>query len=115
MLVQVEMGARNGYKNDKIMLCWKFEYRVRKETTAWRPDVTIEYEDHRLIQININEKVKKNLLKCQQLAYEIRKRRPGDHVKIIPVVIECMAGTNKLREQIAKVLETNEKVTRTWR
>ena len=43
---------------------------MRKETTARRPDVTIEYKDRKLIQIidmagssdqNINEKVKEKL------------------------------------------------------
>ena len=47
----------------------------------------------------------------------IWERRPGYHVEILPVVIGFMrGGANKLREQIARVLETNEKkVTRTWR
>ena len=58
------------------------------------------------------------LQKYQQLAYEIREKRPGYHVDIIPVVIGCMRrGANKLREQIAKVLEMEtekQKITRTW-
>ena len=56
------------------------------------------------------------LQKYQQLAYKIREKRPGYHVDILPVVIGCMrGGVNKLREQIAKVLETEkQKITRTW-
>ena len=65
-----EQGTVFFIENDKIKLCWDFEYRMRKETTARRPDVTIEYKDRKLIQIidmagssdqNINEKVKEKL------------------------------------------------------
>ena len=58
----------------------------------------------------INEKVEEKLQKYQKLtSYEVRERRPGYHVGIIPVVIGYMrGGTNKLREQIAGVLETNK-------
>ena len=34
-------------ENDQVNMCWHFE----KETTAQRPDITIEYNDHMLIQI----------------------------------------------------------------
>ena len=66
---------------------------------------------------NINEKeVRGKLHKYQQLAYKIRERRPGHHVEIIPLVIECIrGGVNKRLEQIARVLETGEKkMTWTW-
>ena len=51
------------------------------------------------------------------MAYEIRERRPGYHVEIIPVVIRCMGvGANRMREQIVRVLETDKmKMTRSWR
>ena len=51
------------------------------------------------------------------MAYEIRERRPGCHVEIIPEVVGCMGrSTNKLRKQIARILETaGKKMTRTWR
>ena len=81
---------------------------MRKETTAQRTGVTIEYKDGKSIQIidiaclsdqNINEKVKEKLQKYQQLAYEIRERRPGHHVDIIPDFIGCMERSGKrLRE-----------------
>ena len=59
-------------ENDKVKLCWDFEYWKRKETTARRPDVTIESKNRKLIQIidvdcssdqNINEKVTEKLQK----------------------------------------------------
>ena len=43
VLAQAEMGAKTVIKNDKIKLYWVSENRIRKETTARRPDVTIEY------------------------------------------------------------------------
>ena len=42
--------------------------------------------------------------------FDIRERRPGYHIDIIPITNGCMGeGANKLREQIARVLETDEK------
>ena len=64
-----------------------------KKTAAWRPDMTIEYKNRKLIQIiidmactsdqNINEKVEGKFQKYQQLAYEIRGSRPGYLVEIV--------------------------------
>ena len=50
------------------------------------------------------------------MAIEVRERRPGYHVEIIPVVIGCMREcANRRLEQIARVLETGKKkMTRTW-
>ena len=47
----------------------------------------------------------------------MRSGRPGYHVEIISVIIGCMGGrANMLKEQIAKVLETDKKkMTRTLR
>ena len=83
--------------------------------------MTIEYKNSKLIEIediacppphdsNVNEKVKHNLQKYQQLAHKIGKRRPEYHIEVIPVVIGRMGrGANKLRKQMARVLETDEK------
>ena len=51
------------------------------------------------------------------MAYKIREKKPGYLVEIILVVIGCMGGTvNRLREQIVRMLETDEKkMARTWR
>ena len=64
---------------------------------------------------NSNKKVKEKLPKCQQLAYKTWERRPAYHVEVISVVIGCMGGgAHRLKEQIARVLETGEqKMTRT--
>ena len=39
-------------ENDKVKLRWDFEYRIRKETTECRPDVTIDNKDRKLIYIS---------------------------------------------------------------
>ena len=50
----------------QVKMCGDFEYKIRKETTARRPDVTIKCTERKLIQIidmactsnrNINKKV----------------------------------------------------------
>ena len=84
----------------------------------------LEYKDRKLDQIkdmacppsplprdiNVNEQVKHNLQKCQQLAFKIGERRPEYHIEVIPVVIGRMEGSaNKLRKQKAIVLETDGK------
>ena len=96
------------------------EFQIRQEILDGI-DVTIKYKarSRNLPQIidmacprnqYMNEKVKEKLQKYQQMAYKIRELRPGYHVGIIPVVIGCMRGVNRLREQIARVLETDEKM-----
>jgi len=113
-------------ENDAVKMAWDFEYHMRKETTARRPDVTIEYKEQKLIQVidmacpsdkNISDKVQEKLQKYQQLAYEIRERRPGYHVEIIPVVIGCMGGgATQLKEQIRRIMNGTERtLVQTWR
>ena len=90
---------------------------MRKKTTAWRLDVTIECKDRKFIGVtcsrdqHINEeKVKEKLQRYPQLAKEIRERRPGYHVEIFSVVIGCMGkSVNRLRVHAARVLETYER------
>ena len=47
--------------------------------------------------------------KYQQLCYEIRERRDGYKVKIIPVVIDCLGGGMKRLKDDVKELFKNEK------
>ena len=47
--------------------------------------------------------------KYQQLCYEIRERRDGYKVKIIPVVIGCLGGGMKRLKDDVKELFKNEK------
>ena len=57
---------------------------MRKESTARRPDVTIEYKERKVIHLvdmaypskkNVLEKNKEKRRKYQQLTFEVRERR----------------------------------------
>ena len=111
-------------ENEEVKMSWDFEYSMRKESRARRPDVTIEYKERKLIQLvdmacpsekNIHEKMAEKRQKYQQLAFEVRERRPGYRVEVIPVVIGCMGGgAGIMKEQVEKILMTSdtEKVCR---
>ena len=67
-------------ENEKVKMSWDFEYHMRKETTASRPDVTVEYKEQKLIQLidmacpsesNVQGKVREKVDKYLQLAFEI--------------------------------------------
>lgn len=105
-------------ENHNRKLCWDFEYNLRKTTTARRPDVTIEMREEKKIwlidmacpsEYNVEEKHQEKLQKYQQLAFEIRERRPGYEVKILPVVIGCLGGgMERATRQVHQVI-TEEK------
>ena len=89
---------------------------MRKESTARRPDVTIEYKERKVIhlvdmallsQMNVLEKNKEKRQKYQQLAFEVRERerRPGFRVEVIAIVIGCIGGrVGVMIEQVRKIL-----------
>ena len=101
-------------ENSDVKMSWDFEYSMRKQSTARRPDVSIEYKERKLIQLvdmacpsekNIQEKMTEKRQKYQQLAFEVRERRPGYRVEVIPVVIGCMGGgAGLMKEQVEKIL-----------
>ena len=101
-------------ENEHVKMSWGFEYNMRKESTARRPDVTIKYKDKKVIPLvdmacpsekNVLEKNKRNRQKYQQLAFEVRERRSGYKVEVIPIVIGCMGGgVGVMREQARKIL-----------
>ena len=54
---------------------------------------------------DVLEKNKEKRQKYQQLAFEVRERRPGYRVEVIPIVIGCMGGgVGVMREQVRKIL-----------
>ena len=66
--------------------------------TAWRPDLTLEDTENKVVividmvcrnEMNKEEKRTEKIRKCQQLCYEIRKRREGYVVKMTQSVIGC--------------------------
>ena len=81
VLVQAEMGARNDYRKWQAKAAPGFWMSDEKENNSTEASCNIKHNESKLIQIidmaclsdqNINEKVKKNLQKYQQLAYEIK-------------------------------------------
>ena len=53
---------------------------------------------------NVLEKNKKKRQKYQQLAFEVKERRPGCKVGVIPIAIGCMGGgVGVTREQVRKI------------
>ena len=95
------MLEKNGKK-----ICWDI-FTVMKATSARRPDLMIEYDDEKKLWIvdmaspnekNIGEKYREKLNKYQQLAVEIRDKRPEYRVEIVPIVIGCLGGGMKQEE-----------------
>ena len=77
---------------------------MRKTTSARRPDVMIENDEEKKLWIvdmaypnekNIGEKHREKLTKYQQLAFEMREKRPEFRVEIVPIVIGCLGGGMK--------------------
>ena len=55
---------------------------------------------------NIKKKISSKLVKYRQLAFEIRERRPGYIVNIIPIVIGvCGGGATYVAEQLKKLFK----------
>ena len=63
---------------------------------------------------NIEDKQREKRFKYQQLAFEIREKRTGYLVEIIPFVIGCLGGgMKKLEDEMAKlILEEKRKMIR---
>ena len=101
-------------KNGK-KICWDFEFTMRKTTSARRPDVMIENDEEKKLWIvdmaypnekNIGEKHREKLSKYQQLAFEMREKRPEYRVEIVPIVIGCLGGVMKQVEcQVKKIIK----------
>ena len=77
---------------------------MRKTTSARRPDIMIENNEEKMLRIvdmacpdekNISEKHREKLTKDQQLAFEMREKRPEYRVEIVPIVTGCLGGGMK--------------------
>ena len=82
-------------------LIWDFEFKARKKTSARRPDLVLEDNKEKKIIIidmscpmeeNVEEKRQDKLTKYRQIAFEMRERRRGYNVRIVPLVIGCLGG-----------------------
>ena len=109
------VGKKYEMVQRKVKLCWDFEYRLRKTATARRPDVTIEYKNKNEIFLvdmacssksNVNANHAEKLQKYQQIAFEIRERRTGYNVMIIPIVLAAWT-TDIRREENKSDIEQN--------
>ena len=59
---------------------------------------------------NIEEKRREKLQKYQQLAFEVRERRPGYQVEIIPIVIGCLGGgMREAEKQVRKLINDEQR------
>ena len=38
-------------ENEHVKMSWYFQYNMRKESTARRPDVTVEYKERKVIRL----------------------------------------------------------------
>ena len=88
-------------EKDGKKLIWDFEFKMRKKTSARRPDLVLEDSNKKVIYIldmscpmeeNIEDKRREKLTKYQQVAFELRERRRGYKILILPVVIGCFGG-----------------------
>ena len=48
---KVKWGQGAVLKNGHVKISWDFEYNMRRESTARRPDVTIEYKKRKVIHL----------------------------------------------------------------
>ena len=106
----------NGFK-----LSWDFEHRMRKTSSARRPDLTLEDEKARKIWLvdmscpqeqNIKEATRTKLQKYQQLAFETREKRRYT-VEVVPVIIGCLGGgVEDATRAVRKIIGDEDSVIR---
>ena len=102
-------------ENQQAKLIWDFEYSLNKQTSARRPDLTLEEKQSKQIWIcdmscpmeeNINKKISEKLIKYQQLVFETREKRPDYQITVVPLVIGCMGGGGqKLIAAVKKLID----------
>lgn len=111
-------------KNENAKLIWDFEFHLRKTTTARRPDLTLEDKQQKKIWIcdmtcpqqqNIEAKRVEKMTKYRQLAFEMRERRPGYEIVIVPIAIGALGGGMKqAKVDVSKIFtEDKDKVEKT--
>ena len=102
-------------ENDKAKQLWDFELNLRK-TTSRRPDLILEEKiwicDMTCPQPhNIETKRLEKLTKYRQLAFEMRERRLGYEIIIVPVIIGASGGgMRKMMSDIFKDFRKDEVV-----
>ena len=91
-------NSGNVLENERYKLIWDFQFKLIKTEKARRPDLILEDKEERNIfiidmaipmEMNVEKKRRSKLRKYQQLAYEIRMRRTGFKIYIVPLIIGC--------------------------
>ena len=109
---------RTVLENGKAKLVWDFEFSLRKTNTSRRPDLILEDKKSKKIWIcdmacpqqqNIEAKQLEKLTKYTQVAYELRERRPGYKITVIPLIIGVLGGGMKSAlDELSNVSNKNE-------
>ena len=96
-------------------LLWDWEYRMRINCIASRPDVTLDNKDKKIIlfidmacpsEANKEGKRDEKIRKYQQLCFESQERR-GYMVKVIPLVIGCLGGgMSELKMSMKRIFDS---------
>ena len=61
---KVKWGQEAVLENEHVKMSWYFQYNMRKESTARRPDVTVEYKERKMTHlIDMTCPSEKNVLK----------------------------------------------------
>ena len=102
-------------EKDGKKLFWDWEHPMRTDGIARRPDLTLEDTSKKTILLidmacpNENNKIAKQVEKIgkyNRLCFELRKRREGYTVKVVPAIIGCLGGGMKeLKESIRQIFE----------
>ena len=100
---------------DGKKLFWDWEYPMRTDGTARRPDLTLEDTSKKTIRLidmacpNENNKIAKRDGKIgnyNRLCFELRERREGYTAKVVPTTIGCLGGRMKeMKESIRQIFE----------
>ena len=104
-------------ENGKAKLVWDFEFNLRKTNRSRRPDLILEDKESKKIWIcdmachqqqNIEAKRLEKLTMYTQLAYELREKRPGYKIMVIPLIIGALGGGMKTAMvELSNVLNKN--------
>ena len=105
-------------ENERGKLVWDFEFKLRKTTTARRPDLILEDKEKKKIWIcdmacpqqqNIATKRLRKLTKYRQLAFETRERRAGYSVMVVPLIIGALGGgMRQIAKDLGMIFENND-------
>ena len=88
-------------EKDGKKLFWDWEHPMRTDCIARRPDLTLEDKSKKTILLidmacpNENNKIAKRdekIGKYNGLCFELRERREGYTVKVVPTIIGCLGG-----------------------